>query len=59
MNTFNLNREWKFIISETRDERPAKNNLIKRETLFGLQILLSKLEIKNYLALKEIYTRIV
>lgn len=54
MNDFNFNQEWKFIIAETH-KKFRKTDLIKREVLFGLQILLSKLEVKNYLALKDIY----
>lgn len=55
MDAFDFNREWEFIISETHNKRPTKNNLIKREILFGLQLLLSKFEKKNYLVLKKIY----
>lgn len=55
MNTFNFNNEWKFIISEIHNKKPSKSNLIKREILFSLQILLSKIEIKNYLSLKKVY----
>ncbi len=55
MNNFNFNREWGFITAETHSKKFKKTVLIKREILFGLQILLSKLEIKNYLALKKIY----
>jgi len=54
MTTFNLNKEWKFIITETHSKRDRKD-LLKREILFVLQILLSKMERKNYLKLKKIY----
>ncbi len=57
MNNFNFNREWKFITAEIHKRKSRKTNLIKREILFGLQILLSKMERKNYFALKEIYSR--
>lgn len=55
MNNFNFNREWGFITAETHNKKPRKTNLVKREILFGLQILLSNLEIKNYLKLKKVY----
>lgn len=54
MNGFNFDREWKFVTAETH-KKFKKTGLIKREVLFGLQILLSKLEVKNYLALKDVY----
>ena len=38
-----LDNEWKFIQSEIHKEIPSKKNRIKRELLFILQILLSKL----------------
>lgn len=37
----NLNNEWAFIKDEIHKEKPTKNNLLKRELLFILQILLS------------------
>ncbi|MEK7562055.1 MAG: hypothetical protein AAB509_00030 [Patescibacteria group bacterium] len=55
MGKFDINQEWKFITAETHDKKFRKTNLIKREILFSLQILLSKTEKKNYLALKKIY----
>jgi hypothetical protein len=54
MTTFNLNKEWKFITTETHSKKDRKD-LAKREILFVLQVLLRKLERKNYLKLKEIY----
>ena len=54
MINFSFNQEWEFITAETHSKK-FRQDLIKREVLFGLQILLSKLEIKNYLALKKIY----
>ncbi|OGE64375.1 hypothetical protein A3I48_02270 [Candidatus Daviesbacteria bacterium RIFCSPLOWO2_02_FULL_36_7] len=54
MTTFNLDGEWEFVTTETHHKKFRKN-LIKREVLFGLQILLSKAEIKNYLNLKKLY----
>ena len=37
----NLDKEWDFIIGEVHKEKPTKNNLLKRELLFILQILLA------------------
>jgi len=42
MIKFNFDREWKFIVNEIHKEIPSKNNLLKRELLFILQILLTK-----------------
>lgn len=55
MNNFNFGREWRFVTAETHNKMFGKTDLIKREILFGLQILLSRSEIKNYIALKKIY----
>lgn len=55
MINFNFNQEWEFITTETHGNKFRQTDLIKREILFGLQILLSNLEMKNYLALKKIY----
>ncbi|TSC74678.1 MAG: hypothetical protein G01um101433_1030 [Parcubacteria group bacterium Gr01-1014_33] len=52
----NLNREWEFVTAETHNKKFRKN-LIKSEMLFGLQILLSKAEMKNYFGLKKLYLR--
>lgn len=54
-DTFDFNSEWEFIISEVHAEKPRKNNLLKREILFSLQILLSRTERKDYFLLKKIY----
>ena len=54
MTNLNFNREWEFVTAETHSKK-FRTNLIKREMLFGLQILLGKAEIKNYLDLKKIY----
>lgn len=54
MTIFNINQEWKFIIAETHKKKFRKN-LIKREILFGLQILLCRMEKNNYSSLKKIY----
>ncbi len=55
MDNFNFEREWKFITAEIHNKKLRKTNLIKGEILFSLQILLGKMEKKNYLALKKIY----
>lgn len=53
----NFNKEWNFIVAETRNEKPNSKNLAKREFLFAMQILLCKKEIKYYIALKNIYCK--
>jgi hypothetical protein len=55
MTNFDFNQEWKFITAEIHNKKYKTDNLIKREILFCLQILLTKMEKKNYIALKEIY----
>ena len=42
METINLDEEWDFIIKEVHKEKPNKDNLLKRELLFILELLLSK-----------------
>jgi len=49
-------KEWDFIIAETHNNKDKKN-LIRREILFAMQILLSKLELKNYFSLKKVYCK--
>jgi hypothetical protein len=56
MDKSNLNREWDFITEETH-KKFRKSDTLKREILFVLQILLSKLEIQNYFTLKKIYCK--
>lgn len=41
MKNIYLNGEWTFIKDEIRKEKATKNNILKRELLFILQILLS------------------
>ena len=41
MEKMNLDKEWVFIKDEIHKEKPIKNNILKRELLFILQILLS------------------
>ncbi len=59
----NIDREWNFIVAETHREKPNNINKLKREVLFVLQILLSKIQAttseqesnylsKNYFVLK-------
>jgi len=66
MSTINLDQEWDFVITKTHSEKPSRANLAKREMLFALQILLSKIGAateagggyslnKNYSILKAIY----
>ncbi|MEK7478695.1 MAG: hypothetical protein AAB626_02100 [Patescibacteria group bacterium] len=66
MGLFINQEEWNFIVVETHSEKPNKINLVKREILFSLQILLAKIGLvtkagemhslrRNYSILKEIY----
>lgn len=71
MKVINFNQEWDFIIAETHNEKPNRENLIKREILFALQLILDKIQMsaigtkeiamkkifseENYYALKAIY----
>lgn len=57
MITFNIDREWKFITTETHSKKDRKN-LLKREVLFVLQILLCRMEKGNYFTLKGIYNNL-
>jgi len=68
MNTTDINQEWGFVVAETHGEQSSKVNLVKREILFFLQILLSKISFmtnaidlrsleKNYYGLKELYKK--
>ena len=61
-----FNQEWDFLITETHREKPNKTRSAKREVLFALQILLTKIERltkvnrayflrQNYSRLKEVY----
>lgn len=63
----NIDQEWNFIVAETHREKPDNINKLKREVLFVLQILLSKIQntksrreadflTKKYFALKA-YSR--
>lgn len=49
-----LEKEWKFIIKETHKDY-KRTNLLRTEILFALQVLLIRLELKNYFYLKNIY----
>jgi len=53
-----LTKEWNFIKREIHGEKPSKDNRLKRELLFVLQIMLSdtkSTDISDYNKLKEIY----
>ncbi len=56
MKKFDYNQEWKFITTETH-KKFSKSYTAKREILFALQVLLSRLDFHNYFALKEIYCK--
>ena len=45
MKTINLNKTWDRVVTEVHRIKPRHNNRIKREALFGLQILLSRYEL--------------
>lgn len=45
MRTVNLNKTWNSLTAEIHHIKPHRNNLIKREALFRLQILLSQFEL--------------
>lgn len=49
MKKINFDKEWAFIQDEIHKEKPTKDNLVKRELLFILQILLSNMNDFNYL----------
>ena len=53
-----LNDEWNFIVNETHRENPISNNLLKRELLFLLQILLSSGDIEHYKTIKMHYLQL-
>jgi len=56
MENIYFKKEWEFIIAETH-KKFKKTDLLKREVLFTLQILLSKSELENYSRLKRIYCK--
>ena len=43
MGNININQEWNFVVTETHGEKANAKNLLKRELLFALEILLSKI----------------
>lgn len=54
----NFEQEWSFIQSEIHKEKPNNKNILKRELLFILQILLSNFNSFNhsvYLKSKKMY----
>lgn len=51
----NQNKEWAFIVKEVHKESYNGKNLLKREILFILQLLLSKNEVDIYLLTKKHY----
>ncbi|MDR3244042.1 MAG: hypothetical protein LBT79_04770 [Elusimicrobiota bacterium] len=53
----NLDKEWKFITTEVHREKPNKRNLLKRNVLFTMQILLTQRNTYIYSKLKEIYLK--
>lgn len=61
MKQFDKEKEWKFIISQTHGESPNSTNLMRRELLFIMQILLTKIsepqKDKIGIFLKKIYLK--
>ena len=47
MKNLNLKDDWIFLQSETHKEKPSTKNLMKRELIFSLQILLPNLKNKK------------
>lgn len=45
MKTINLSKTWGRVVAETHRVKPRHSNLLKREALFGLQILLGQYEL--------------
>ena len=59
MPAVNLDKEWSFVVKETHSEKAGLKNLVKREILFALQVLLCKIatgKARQQLALKRDYS---
>jgi len=57
-----LEKMWKSVITETHKIKPNKKNLLEREKLFTLQILLEQYELaknENNTKLAEFYTDVL
>lgn len=54
-----INKEWNFIIQETHLHQPTNENLMKREMLFALQLLLSSSNLVTYAILKSKYRNLI
>lgn len=62
MRTINLNKTWDYLVAEIHRTKPRHNNLLKREALFELQILLSQHELaknKKHKKLMRFFTDIL
>lgn len=57
MEKVNFEKEWEFIVAEIHNKKPNRKNLIKRETLFVMQIFLSNREFNSYYSLRKIYCK--
>ena len=55
MNAFDEDKEWAFIQKEVHNFIPNKADLIKRELIFFLQILLLRDDIELYMLTKKLY----
>lgn len=67
MKTVNLNKTWNYLAAAIHRVKPRRDNLLKREALFGLQILLNQYELakneknsgmmKLYIDILRVYER--
>jgi len=61
MNRIIINKQWDFLVSEFHNEKPNGKNLIKREILLILQVILTKIswskEKRKTDFLKSIYNK--
>ena len=56
MPEINLQQEWDFVISQTHNKYKRRDAL-KRELIFMLQILLSKISVENKNFLTNVYLK--
>jgi len=54
MKTINLNKTWDRVVAEIHRTKPYRDNRIKREALFALQIILSQYELAKSEKNKEL-----
>jgi len=56
MKAINLKKEWNFITFEIHNEKPNASNALKRELLFVIQNLLSKIS-EHKISIKDVFLR--